>query len=291
MCGQDGKRFRTRDGGTTRLVDLLDEAKNRMAADTRARIAEGRTPLTEADVEHSSSVLGYSAVKYFDLKNSREKDYIFVYDQMLASDGDTAVYLIYSYARICSIEAKAAQVLGGNADATVQMALKQGKLRVSRDRPAEWQLALALIKFPDNLEHAVQELRPHHLCAYVYELAVAFAKFYSTHQLLVPSPANASQRMLDPQHGMAWLALLRAVKVALKDSLALLSTTDLLLLFPCLHAPTCTTSRRRSFSRAPAHAHGGGSPSSPAGSTPPCPGSARRSWPCSRPCSRECSSP
>jgi len=218
--GEDKKRFRTRDGGTVRLVDLLDESKKR-AKDDLVKRSERGGRVAEADMDVVAGKIGYSAIKYFDLKNSREKDYVFNYESMLSSEGDTAVYLMYSYARICSVEAKVASMVGEDVEAIIQRALP--KLNVSRDRPKEWALAMALLQFPDAVELTMGDLKPHVMCKYVYELASAFTKFYGDHQLLVPDASNPDKRVLDPSHGENWLALIRAVKIALRDSFELLS--------------------------------------------------------------------
>lgn len=221
VLGSDRKRFRTRQGGTVRLVDLLDEARDRMQKDLLSRIADGRTNLSKDEIPHAAAVLGYSAVKYFDLKNSCEKDYIFDYDAMLASDGDTAVYLIYSYARICSIERKIEEEIGLSVESIISNAADTFSL--NRSTPQEWSLAISLLKFPETVNRTINELHPHILAAYTYGLASDFAKFYSACRLLVPAPDDPSRRVLDPVRGKDWLLLIHAVKICLRDSLELLS--------------------------------------------------------------------
>jgi arginyl-tRNA synthetase len=123
VCGDDGKRFRTRSGEVVRLVDLLDEAKVRMVSKFRERQAAAEaaaeagaadgaddseafactSQLDEAALEHAAEVMGYAAVKYADLKSNRLSNYIFNYERMLSTNGNTAVYLLYAHARICSI--------------------------------------------------------------------------------------------------------------------------------------------------------------------------------------------
>jgi len=215
VLGPDKKRFRSRDGGTVKLVDLLDEARDRMVNDLNQRIQENRCPLKPDEVEETANKLGYSAVKFFDLKNSREKDYVFDYGLMLQSDGETAIYLMYSFARICSIERKVAEVVGKSSKEIVMANL--GRFRLSRERPFEWELALAITKFADRFELCMEELKPHVMCRFAFDLSTAFAKFYSHHQLLVISEKN-----LTPEHGENWLTLIFATKIALRDSLTLL---------------------------------------------------------------------
>ncbi|GBG29145.1 Arginine--tRNA ligase, cytoplasmic [Hondaea fermentalgiana] len=213
--GADRQRFRTREGGTVRLVDLLDEARDRMAKDLEERIEAKTCLLTKEEAPDAANKLGYSAVKYFDLKNARIKDYVFNYDLMLQSDGDTAVYLMYTYARMCSIERTVKDVIGKDVDAIIE----EGKATfcVERMRSQEWDLALAILRFGDRFDESVSKLQPHHLCKYVYEVCRAASKFYNTHQLIIKS-----EKKLADEHGVNWLILIRSVRVALKTSMTIL---------------------------------------------------------------------
>jgi arginyl-tRNA synthetase len=102
VCGEDGKRFKTRSSETVRLIDLLNEARDRMKTSLLTRSEEGKLANLE-DVDESSAHLGYGAVKYFDLKQHPTTNYIFNYDRMLDTKGDTAIYLMFAYARLASI--------------------------------------------------------------------------------------------------------------------------------------------------------------------------------------------
>lgn len=89
-----------------RLVDLLDEAKDRCAQTIRERRVESGEAVDDAEVEAAAAALGYGAVKYADLKNSRLTNYKFAFDAMLSLKGNTAVYLLYAHARIAGIVRK-----------------------------------------------------------------------------------------------------------------------------------------------------------------------------------------
>lgn len=67
------------------------------------RSEEGKTSVAEGDVGKSAEIIGYGAVKYFDLKQHPATNYIFSYERMLDTKGDTAVYLLFAYARLASI--------------------------------------------------------------------------------------------------------------------------------------------------------------------------------------------
>jgi len=99
-----------------RLVELLDEAKDRCAANIRERREEAGEAVDDAEVEAAATALGYGAVKYADLKNSRLTNYKFAFDAMLALKGNTAVYLLYAHARIAGIVRKG----GKDIDALAQ---------------------------------------------------------------------------------------------------------------------------------------------------------------------------
>ncbi len=92
-----------RSSETVRLIDLLNAAKDRMKESLQARAEEGKSPLSGQELEEAARIIGYGAVKYFDLKQHPTTNYIFSYERMLDTKGDTAVYLLFAYARLASI--------------------------------------------------------------------------------------------------------------------------------------------------------------------------------------------
>jgi arginyl-tRNA synthetase len=161
VLGPDKKMFKTRAGDTVRLIDLLDEAKER----ARTVVAEKNPdldPVTQLDVARA---VGIGAVKYADLSSDRIKDYVFDWSRMLAFEGNTAPYLQYAHARIRSILRKAAE---------------QGAARneIAIVAPAERALALAILGFGAAVREVELTLEPHKLCTYLYALASAFSTFY-----------------------------------------------------------------------------------------------------------------
>ncbi|KAF1865554.1 hypothetical protein Lal_00004930 [Lupinus albus] len=137
VLGEDGKRFRTRNTEVVRLVDLLDEAKNRSKTAVLERDAAKDWP--EEEVEKTAEAVGYGAVKYADLKNNRLSNYTFNFDQMLNDKGNTAVYLLYAHARICSIIRKSGK--------DIEELKKNGKIVLDHD--GERALGLHLIQFSE----------------------------------------------------------------------------------------------------------------------------------------------
>ncbi|KAJ7973769.1 Arginine-tRNA ligase [Quillaja saponaria] len=183
VCGEDGKRFRTRNTEVVRLVDLLDEAKTRSKAALIER--EKAEEWTADELEQTAEAVGYGAVKYADLKNNRLTNYVFNFDQMLSDKGNTAVYLLYAHARICSIIRKSGK--------DIEELKKTGKIKL--DHPDERILGLHLLQFSEVVEEACANLLPNVLCEYLYNLAEIFTKrFYSNCQVV--GSAEETSRLL-----------------------------------------------------------------------------------------------
>ncbi|XP_015630011.1 arginine--tRNA ligase, cytoplasmic [Oryza sativa Japonica Group] len=187
VLGSDGKRFRTRCSEVVRLVDLLDEAKARSKAQLIKRFTgNGQiADWTDDELDRTSEAIGYGAVKYSDLKNNRLTDYTFSFDQMLSDKGNTAVYLQYAHARICSIIRKASK--------DVEKLKMTGAITLGH--PYERFLGLHLIQFTEVVEQACADLQPHRLCDYLYSLSLTFSKFYTNCQV-VGSPEETSRLLL-----------------------------------------------------------------------------------------------
>lgn len=162
MNGADGKPFKTRDGGTVKLIDLLNEAEERAYTLVKAKNPE----LGDAELRHIAHAVGIGAVKYADLSKHRTSDYSFNFEQMLSFEGNTAPYLLYAYTRVASIFRK----LGKGYDEV------GGKIVL--EAPQEQALAAQLAQFGDLLNNVALKGVPHILCAYLYELAGLFSSFY-----------------------------------------------------------------------------------------------------------------
>ena len=178
VLGPDGKKFKTREGETVKLVNLLNEAHERAKAqlvkrDTDPNIGH-HTHLSAEEFEVASEVLGMAAIKYFDLKQNRISTYAFSFDKMLDPKGNTAVYLIYAYARICSILNKVEQD-------EINAMLAQNCILAD---PNERSLALCLCRLPDVLETVVEELAMNKLCDLLYDISTKFSEFYTRCKVL-----------------------------------------------------------------------------------------------------------
>ncbi|MFE6827845.1 arginine--tRNA ligase [Streptomyces sp. NPDC057690] len=176
VLGKDGKPFKTREGETVKLVDLLDEAVER--ATTVVREKAVKVGLSEPEIVENGRYVGVGAVKYADLSTSAVRDYKFDLDQMVSLNGDTSVYLQYAYARIQSILRKA-----GEARPAAHPELELA--------PAERALGLHLDQFGETVHEVAAAYEPHKLAAYLYQLASHLTTFYD--QCHVLSPDNSPE--------------------------------------------------------------------------------------------------
>ena len=180
ILGEDGKTIRSRAGGTIKLVELLDEAVDHAAA----VIAE-RTEFDAAEQARLARIVGIGAVKYADLSNDRERDYVFTWEKMLAKEGNTSVYLQYANARILSILRKAGELPAAGTPVTLT-------------QPAERALVIKLLGFPAAIQATVDAYAPHKLSSYLYETASTFTSFYDSCPILAAttSPEARESRLV-----------------------------------------------------------------------------------------------
>ncbi|GAB7530937.1 arginine--tRNA ligase [Pseudomonas sp. 3A(2025)] len=180
MNGADGRPFKTRDGGTVKLIDLLDEAEVR-AYDL---VKEKNPELAEAELRGIAKAVGISAVKYADLSKHRTSDYSFNFDQMISFEGNTAPYLLYAYTRIAGVFRK----LGTPFDASSG--------HIVLEAAQELELAARLAQFGEILNTVAEKGTPHVLCAYVYDLAGLFSSFYENCPILGAQNPDQQQSRL-----------------------------------------------------------------------------------------------
>ncbi|MFJ8463262.1 arginine--tRNA ligase [Streptomyces swartbergensis] len=179
VLGKDGKPFKTREGETVRLVDLLDEAIDRASAVVREKAQD----LSEEEIAERGTQVGIGAVKYADLSTSANRDYKFDLDQMVSLNGDTSVYLQYAYARIQSILRKAGEI---RPVAHPELDLHE----------AERALGLHADSFAATVAEAATEYAPHKMTAYLYQLASLYTTFYDKCPVLkAESPEQIENRL------------------------------------------------------------------------------------------------
>jgi arginyl-tRNA synthetase len=178
MLGEDGRPFKTRSGDIVKLKDLLIEAEERALI----VVAKKNPHLSQTAWEGIAHDVGIGGIKYADLSKDRLSDYIFSFDKMLALDGNTAPYLQYAHARVRSIFRRA-----------VEQGAKPGELKL--ESPFELALAKHLLRLADVVALVARELKPHHLCTYLYELATKFSGFYENCPVLKSEEAVRASRL------------------------------------------------------------------------------------------------
>ncbi len=163
MNGKDGKPFKTREGGVMRLENLIAE----ISEAAYARIMENRT-ISEEEAKETAKIVGLAALKYGDLSNQATKDYVFDIDRFTSFEGNTGPYILYTIARINSILKKYEAACGAAEDVTI----------LPPEKEPEKTLMLVLSRFSEVMVGSFEELAPHKICAYIYELSNALNHFY-----------------------------------------------------------------------------------------------------------------
>ena len=198
MNGKDGKPFKTRDGGVMRLESLINDINEEMYK----KIAENRT-MSEEEARKTAQMVALSAMKYGDLSNQAAKDYVFDVERFISFEGNTGPYNLYTIVRIKSILAKYAE--SGKDAAKCKMKKPQTQ--------SEKALMLEVAKFNNVIETAFEELAPHKICAYIYDLSNAFNRFY--HETKILSEENEERKA-------GFIALLLITKRALEACIDML---------------------------------------------------------------------
>jgi arginyl-tRNA synthetase len=182
----------TREGTVINLVDLLDTA----AAKAFDVVSEKNPDLSEQERRAIAESVGLGAVRYTDLSQNPQSDITFDWDRMLSFEGNTAPYLIYAYARCCSILRKAGDFSPG---------------KVTLDHPLEQALARTLVRLPEVIPVAANTYRPNLLCDHLFQIAQAFSRFFrECHVLKAETPELRESRLT-----LVW-ASSRAMRVGLE---------------------------------------------------------------------------
>ena len=167
--GSDGKPFKTRSGGTMKLSELLDTVEAKVSIkDSNSMSAE--------ELKELSQIIALSAIKYGDLQNPCESNYIFDIDKFASFEGNTGPYILYTMVRIKSILSK----ITLNVDTT-------NNPFVEFTCDTERDLALTLTKFNHIIKETVKKDAPSILCQYIYEISNKFNAFYHDKKILAES--------------------------------------------------------------------------------------------------------
>ncbi len=197
MNGKDGKPYKTRSGGVPRLENLIDEINVEMLHKIKENAELKGYQIDEAEAEKTAKIVGLAAIKYGDLSNQPAKDYVFDVERFTSFEGDTGPYVLYTIVRIKSILAKYKEQGGDAAAAKLQ----------NVQNSAEKALAMELAKFNATMQAAYEESAPNKVCAYIYDLANEFNRFYHETKILVEE---------DAEKKAGWIALLNLTKDVLE---------------------------------------------------------------------------
>ena len=190
--GADGHAFKTRDGGVMRLEMLINEINEKMYQ----KIVDSRD-VDEEEARNTAKIIALSAIKYGDLSNQASKDYIFDIDKFTSFEGDTGPYILYTIVRIKSILAKAKE----QGEDLTNLTLKEA------DTDSQKALMMTIARFNAMMENAYDEVAPHKICAYIYDLANTLNRFYHENRILAEE---------DETKKCSWLGLLILTKEILE---------------------------------------------------------------------------
>ncbi len=198
MNGKDGKPFKTRDGGVLRLEYLIRDIKDAVAE----KIAENRE-MSEEQAESTAKDIALAALKYGDLSNQASKDYVFDIERFASFDGNTGPYILYTMVRIKSILAKYRENEGLSEDELKALRSGESVIEVKdasrKVAQSERDLMLQIVRFSDAIEAAAEELAPHRICQYIYDLSNIFNTFYHENKIISETDAGKKR---------GWIALI-----------------------------------------------------------------------------------
>jgi arginyl-tRNA synthetase len=192
MNGKDGKPFKTRAGGVMRLQTLIEDINTEMLGKIKCN-----EEIPEEEARDTAAKVALAALKYGDLSNQASKDYVFDLERFTSFEGDTGPYILYTIVRIKSILAKYADQ-GGEAVSASDLLPAAGKLEKS--------LMFDLAGFSAMMDGAYQDLAPHRICAYIYQLSNDFNSFYHATRILTEEDAARKK---------SWIALLELTEQVL----------------------------------------------------------------------------
>ncbi|MDD3141539.1 MAG: arginine--tRNA ligase [Lachnospiraceae bacterium] len=198
MNGKDGKPFKTREGGIMRLENLIKEIKDEMYK----KITDNRM-VAEEDAKNTAAIVGLAAIKYGDLSNQAAKDYVFDIDRFTSFEGNTGPYILYTIVRIKSILKKYQETGKRLEETSVKAAITS----------SEKMLMLEVAKYNQVVSNAFDEIAPHKICAYVYDMANACNRFYHETKILTEE---------DTKRQASFIALLMITRDVLESCIDML---------------------------------------------------------------------
>lgn len=198
MNGKDGKPFKTREGGVMRLENLIRDINEEMYH----KIMDNHE-IDPGEARQTAQIVGLSAIKYGDLSNQASKDYVFDIDRFTSFEGNTGPYILYTIVRIKSILNKYRETGKKVEETSIGLAAND----------SEKALMLELSKFNEIMKTAYEEIAPHKICSYIYNLANELNRFY--HETKILAEENEEQKA-------SWIALLELTRKVLETCIDVL---------------------------------------------------------------------
>lgn len=190
MLGEDGKPYKSRDGNTIPLTELLNEAlrtaeksimdsieddkicKCKEGSEVKCKSCSGTskdTYMTPELIQIAVPAVAYGAIKYIDLSSVRTTDYKFSFEKMLGLKGNTVVYQLYSHVRLSGILRK----LKGTGDLYKVDTFNE----FTFDDELERDVSKKILQLAEVMGDVERSVHPHKLCTYLYELSDSLQKF------------------------------------------------------------------------------------------------------------------
>lgn len=178
VLDENGEKIKSRSGESIQLLSLLDEARDRAVEVCKAKHANSEEQkLTEEEYQEMGEIIGITSVKYYDLKQNRTSNYKFGFDSILDPKGDTGVYLLYMYVRLCSILRK-----GGYTDESLVALAESMEMKLETEE--EKALALLLLRLPEYVDNVFNDLQINKICNMLYDISVKIGEFYHKNKVL-----------------------------------------------------------------------------------------------------------
>lgn len=158
--GLDGKPYKTRSGDTPKLDELFNDVKNIFISKK-----ESNKNMSSEDIKKIVN----STLKFADLQNSRDKDYIFDINKFSETTGKTGPYILYTYLRINKI-IKNYQIDINNLSDNIYN---------NYDR----ELRMAILDYENSIRASFKEFKPSYIADYIYNLCVCMNSFYQNNHI------------------------------------------------------------------------------------------------------------
>ncbi|MCW5197665.1 arginine--tRNA ligase [Buchnera aphidicola] len=168
MLNKQNKPFQTRSGNTIKLSNLIQESIIR----AKKIILKKNNQIKKKKLLQLSKTIGIGALKYFDLSKNRITNYVFNWKNILSFEGNTSLYIQYTYTRIMSILKKDHKNL-------IKL---NNSFKIYNN--SETLLCIKILQFKEILSQSVKKGEPHLICNYIYELSSQYSSFYEKYNIL-----------------------------------------------------------------------------------------------------------